>query len=345
MRYALEATGISFQVVAAIDINPVSNEIYQHNFGSDNHFQKNLLSFTVADFEKMNADIITMSPPCQPFTRVGLRKDINDTRSSSFLHILKVISLLQKKPMYIFVENVQGFENSIAQSLLLDTLRTCRYQHQEFLLSPQDFGIPNSRLRYYLIASLKTNFPFFESLQILHEMPNMKDHMKFLCSNCVNNKKSSCRTKCPIKHFLEQNSSHHFESYLVPDAVLLKYWAIMDIVNENGYKSCCFTKAYYRYAQGTGSILLPIEDIEEKAVFDLVCQSEDKKEQLHLLKQLRLRYFTPKEIANLMCFPNKFDFPPNVNRKQQYKSLGNSLNIFVVASLLNLLIQDPSENK
>lgn len=63
------ASRIPFQVVAAIDINPVSNDIYRHNFGSDGHLQKNILSITVAEVENMKADIITLSPPCQPFTR------------------------------------------------------------------------------------------------------------------------------------------------------------------------------------------------------------------------------------------------------------------------------------
>lgn len=69
--------------------------------------------------------------------------------------------------MYILLENVQGFENSVAQCVLIDTLNKCRYRYQEFLLSPQDFGVPNSRLRYYMIASLKTtNFSFSESPQV-----------------------------------------------------------------------------------------------------------------------------------------------------------------------------------
>ncbi|GBL97373.1 tRNA (cytosine(38)-C(5))-methyltransferase [Araneus ventricosus] len=92
MRFALDAARIPYEVVAAIDINPVVNTIYQHNFGSQGHYQKNILSFTTDDIENMKLDIITMSPPCQPFTRVGLKKDTEDERSKSFLHILKIIN-------------------------------------------------------------------------------------------------------------------------------------------------------------------------------------------------------------------------------------------------------------
>ncbi|GIX70604.1 tRNA-methyltransferase [Caerostris extrusa] len=84
MRFSLDAIGIPYEVVAAIDVNPIVNKIYQYNFGSQGHSQKNILSFTTDDIENMKLDIITMSPPCQPFTRVGLQKDIEDARSISF---------------------------------------------------------------------------------------------------------------------------------------------------------------------------------------------------------------------------------------------------------------------
>lgn len=71
----------------------------------------------------------------------------------------------------------------------------------------------------------------------------MKDCMKFLCSDCCQNIETKEDNKCPIKHFLESNSSEYFESYLVPDKILSKYWSVLDIVNESSYKSCCFTKA------------------------------------------------------------------------------------------------------
>ena len=50
------------------------------------------------------------------------------------------------------LENVKGFEISNAHQLFISTLRDCKYRIREFLLSPDQFGIPNSRLRYYLLA-------------------------------------------------------------------------------------------------------------------------------------------------------------------------------------------------
>lgn len=39
----------------------------------------------------MNFNTIMMSPPCQPFTRVGLKKDLADARTDAFLALLDKI--------------------------------------------------------------------------------------------------------------------------------------------------------------------------------------------------------------------------------------------------------------
>lgn len=56
------------------------------------------------------------------------------------------------------------------------------------------------------------------------------------------------------------------------------------------------------------------------------------------LEGLQLRYFTPREIANLHSFPASFSFPMHVTRRQQYALLGNSLSAAVVADLLTYLL-------
>src|SRR5581483_2690372 len=50
------------------------------------------------------------------------------------------------------LENVKGFETSVARDMFLNTLKRCGYQWKEVLLNSYQFNIPNSRLRYYCIA-------------------------------------------------------------------------------------------------------------------------------------------------------------------------------------------------
>lgn len=56
-----------------------------------------------------------MSPPCQPYTRIGLQQGSVDARAKSFLHLLNVLGEMEHKPRYILVENVKGFEVIIMQ--------------------------------------------------------------------------------------------------------------------------------------------------------------------------------------------------------------------------------------
>lgn len=53
------------------------------------------------------------------------------------------------------VENVKGFESSLAREKLVSALNESGFTFREFLLSPVHFGICNSRLRYYLLAKKK----------------------------------------------------------------------------------------------------------------------------------------------------------------------------------------------
>jgi tRNA (cytosine38-C5)-methyltransferase len=60
------------------------------------------------------------------------------------------------------------------------------------------------------------------------------------------------------------------------------------------------------------------------------------------MRQLKLRYFTPAEIAKLLGFPvenNGFEFPPDIpaNSAAAYRVLGNSLSVTTVSFLATLL--------
>lgn len=58
------------------------------------------------------------------------------------------------------------------------------------------------------------------------------------------------------------------------------------------------------------------------------------------IRSLKLRYFTPREIANLHSFPPSFSFPEHVTLRQRYALLGNSLSALVVAELLRYMLND-----
>ncbi len=58
------------------------------------------------------------------------------------------------------------------------------------------------------------------------------------------------------------------------------------------------------------------------------------------LQQLGLRFFMPKEIANMHSFPSSFGFPSSIRLRKQYALVGNSVSAAVVCSLLRYLLTD-----
>lgn len=139
-----------------------------------------------------------------------------------------------------------------------------------------------------------------------------------------------------ISNYLQNDIN---ESYFLPEKVLSKYAWVLDICYPEDKRSTCFTKAYTHYANGTGSVL---SNIPKSTVEDTYqqCEGLSCEEKLEKLKTLKLRYFTPREVSRLMCFPDDFSFPQNTTQKQCYRLLGNSINVKVVSKLLQVLVND-----
>lgn len=115
---------------------------------------------------------------------------------------------------------------------------------------------------------------------------------------------------------------------------------LLDIVSSNSQRSCCFTKGYAHYVEGTGSVVQHNSEADMSEIYSKVqTLSEEDPQRTELLRQLQLRYFSPDEVTRLMCFPPWFTFPSSTTKKQRYKLLGNSINVLVVASLLITLVE------
>ncbi|CAF1301863.1 unnamed protein product [Adineta steineri] len=337
MHCALDFLDLNYEIVAAIDINPTANVVYSSNFPNVPIINRSIETISLKQWEKWNADLWTMSPPCQPFTRQGKQEDLNDRRTDGFVYLMKtILSQLKSKPKYILLENVSGFEHSQAHQLLLETLQSNNYSYEQYLLSPIQFGIPNSRLRYYLIAkqqenSIDTYSPiihtrisnFEKLLTKLHEQFPLKTSLSSE-ENLIQNRNDQITDQCShsseilidsnqsmfINDFLVSNENSEFE---LDEKQLKRGLNVCDIITCYAKRSFCFTKSYGKYFEGTGSLFSTLTD--------------------------HIRYFTPKEIANLHCFPLNYNFPQQITNRQAYSLLGNSLNVFVISILLENLFE------
>ncbi|XP_035891526.1 tRNA (cytosine(38)-C(5))-methyltransferase [Anopheles stephensi] len=318
MRMALEYAGKPFTIASAIDVNPIANSVYSHNFGDKTVRNGNILSLSGEKITKLKVDTILMSPPCQPFTRNGKFNDINDRRTDPFRHIC---DLLDKIPLvnFILMENVKGFEKSQACEMYKTRLEQAGFHWQEYILSPHQFGVPNTRHRYYCIAKRKGMDFKWKSEEIIVQP---EDRHK--------TKQASIGT-------MVEKDQEQLEPYALKSAALLKHLPLMDVCTPESTNSMCFTKAYTHYAEGTGSVYCPLAKQDFDNIYSLAMNAADEDRKIALLQELGVRYFTPKEVARLMSFPEQFSFPGTVTNKQRYRVLGNSINVLVVGTLLQEL--------
>ncbi|WCJ30242.1 tRNA (cytosine(38)-C(5))-methyltransferase 2 [Euphorbia peplus] len=360
MRYSLEKAGVNAKVVEAFDINNIANDVYQFNF-RHRPYQGNIQSLTAADLDSYRAHAWLLSPPCQPYTRQGLQKHSGDARALSFLSILELIPQAKHPPSLLFVENVVGFETSDTRLNMIEILAKSDFVTQEFILSPLQFGVPYSRPRYFCLAKRKPLF--FQNKVFNHHILSSLDPLFGRTENSVvdecdqptENWDQMLKSCEPVENFLEFKNSISYvdaetdfvattsvstgdveniegntiDQYLVPSNLIERWGSAMDIVYPDSKRCCCFTKSYYRYVKGTGSLLATVVLRDGAGI------------KTSSLKEQGLRYFTPREVANLHSFPDDFHFPEQISLRQRYALLGNSLSIAVVAPLLQNLFAQP----
>jgi tRNA (cytosine38-C5)-methyltransferase len=136
----------------------------------------------------------------------------------------------------------------------------------------------------------------------------------------------------PIRDFLingtDQNSLNVPEQY-VRNHPTYRF----DIVQPTSTRSATFTKAYgSSHIIGTGSFL------QTKRL-----EIEYSPNDTETLLTLGLRFFSPTEVGLLHALPmegNSFTFPTEITVAQQYRLLGNSLNVRVVSRILTHLLRE-----
>lgn len=217
-RYALGERGM---VAAAYDISPAANATYALNHG-EAPLAKELATLPAAELARHGADTWLMSPPCQPFCRMGRKQDLEDPRSRAFLHLLRILDAAP--PERLALENVEGFFGSEAHGRLRAVLARQGFQVLELRLCPTQLGIPNQRPRAYLLAAREA----------LRERPLPE------------------AAPGRIVEYLDAEEDPSL--YLAPE-LFAKHGPGLDLVRPESARSACFIGGYGQRFVGSGSFL------------------------------------------------------------------------------------------
>lgn len=150
------------EFASAIDVSQVAQQVYAANF-KHRYYVREIGSMSAAELSALGANLWWLSPPCQPYTHRGARRDIHDSRAQSFLHLIDLIKDCQ--PSVLMLENVVGIEDSQAHAKLVAMLDQNAYHIQTIKLCPTQLNWPNRRERFYLMAArVSTDFAAWRPL-------------------------------------------------------------------------------------------------------------------------------------------------------------------------------------
>ncbi|OMJ13773.1 tRNA (cytosine(38)-C(5))-methyltransferase [Smittium culicis] len=227
------------------------------------------------------------------------------------------------------MENVAGFEaklqaNEIEPTGSLDSSHSGEHDSKNNEESNKIADTIHSDF-LYTIENVEMTSPVIETIS---DPKNSQNSLK----PKVNFEKSMWDDSKGLKigDFIDNLSDADFKTYAIDQKVLDSHGYVFDVVMPSSSRSCCFTKSYKHYNEGTGSVL------QISGTVGIDKQTSEN-----------TRYFTEYEVARLLGFPNDFSFTSkspndkseNVTLKQCYKLLGNSLSVIVVSNLLTRLIK------
>ncbi|TCD61788.1 hypothetical protein EIP91_007942 [Steccherinum ochraceum] len=356
LHVALQRSTVDGEVVRAFDWDQAACQVYDHFHGLKIVQRVDITTLTAGDMAVHGANLWLMSPSCQPYTVLNpLAKGADDPRAKSFIHliddVLPELVSAGMHPTHILVENVAGFETSSTRQNVLKTLDRLGYTTMELLLTPLQYGVPNSRLRYYLLAKAKSSpFAYSDapSSRVWRHIPGQGEDW---IDPRLDTELDAVTSISRLQDFLDDDAAAATTIVAtIPDRVLEKWGRLFDIVLPSQRRSCCFTRGYTRLVERAGSILQMNEELDTTVLFNifLEAQSREDSKALEILAPLRLRYFTPSELLRIFGFnasrsdgliEDEFLWPPGLTAKTQYKLIGNSVNVGVVTKLIDYLFK------
>jgi DNA (cytosine-5)-methyltransferase 1 len=151
--FRLGMANANIETIWANDINELSCQVYESNFGKDSLVLGDINKIPISDIP--NHHILTAGFPCQPFSPAGKKLGVRDcVRGTLFERIVEIID--KKQPKYFFLENVKRLltmENGYHFRVILNALSELDYFIEWRIISPISFGIPQNRDRIFIFGT------------------------------------------------------------------------------------------------------------------------------------------------------------------------------------------------
>lgn len=167
-------------VIAGFDIDPTCKYTYEHN-NKVNYHLRNIREVTgkeiTALYDENAIKVLVGCAPCQPFSQMRFKlKDANeqDDKYNLLLEFGRLIDEIH--PAVISMENVPQIRETQIFRKFLDILSRNHYTVDSKVIFCPDYGIPQTRRRFVLVASLLGPISIIEPTHNQHEV-HVKDYI------------------------------------------------------------------------------------------------------------------------------------------------------------------------
>jgi DNA (cytosine-5)-methyltransferase 1 len=272
---------------------------------------KNINIETIPEFSLLCAGF-----PCQAFSSAGKKNAFNDPRGTLFFDMMNIIKY--HNPSTIILENVANLvtiNNGMVFDIIVDELKSCGYNVSYRVLSPHQFGVPQSRDRVYIVASLKKEFDFSDLARR--------------------------STKCKLEDILETNIPE--SAYIDPSKYVLLPEDIIKTQPKSGLRFCGYLLGELR-KKGARENTEHLSRVHKqtarihsyKGNIPTLSASETSG-RYHICDDKGVRKLTLNECYKLMDYPDTFK--KHSVKGSAYRQIGNSVCVKVIENIVKEMLK------
>lgn len=149
---AFGAKAAGYELIGAVEFDSKIGDLYYQNHQSLVLFQdvKDVDPKIFPKIKKCDQLTVQLSPPCQEFSIANAHPDLNSSRALALDNCYHILDYLQ--PDRIIVENVKEYRHSAPMDRFRSWLEINDYNYIEQIVNCANTGVPQSRIRYFLMA-------------------------------------------------------------------------------------------------------------------------------------------------------------------------------------------------
>jgi DNA (cytosine-5)-methyltransferase 1 len=155
------------RVLGAVEFESDAAASYRANHPSVRLWEQNIRSLTATSMRRDlglrvgELTLLKACPPCQGFSSLaeGRGATPDDPRNDLVIDVVRFVRAL--RPQLVLVENVRGLARDPRSKVVAASLETLGYATKSYLVDASDFGVPQRRKRFILLAvrGLKSKLP------------------------------------------------------------------------------------------------------------------------------------------------------------------------------------------